>query len=101
MQGRQYAAPSAGFIKSAADTTQSRLQTDTSTDTIFYAVWAGALTYAFAREGLEFSKVTSAALAGITGTTVYSQWWRLAVNAAAQLTGLTGILPARTFATRK
>lgn len=63
----------------------SYLNTDPSSDTIFYAVWVGALTYAAARSGLEFSKATSVGVAAATGLGVYMQWWQLATQHIANL----------------
>lgn len=98
--GRDYVAAPPLVAKSAKDNTASRLQTDTSTDTIFYALWAGALVYAVAREGVELSKVTSAALAAAAGTAVYSRWWQWTVNAAAAMGSITGSLAPRGIPTR-
>lgn len=62
------------------------LNTDSSVDSIFYAALLGPLTYGVARQGLEFSKVTSAVLAAGVGAAVYWQFWRMAVGAFAPLT---------------
>jgi hypothetical protein len=99
--GRDYVAAPPYVARAGKDTTASRLQTDTSTDTIFYAIWAGALVYAVAREGVELSKVTSAALAAATGTAVYSQWWKWTVAAAARVSSITGTMLPRSFPTRQ
>ena len=74
------------YQRSPPNNLQSKLWTDPSMDTIFYAVWVGALTYAVAREGVELSKVVSGALAVGTGALVYGRWWQVNVDYARVLT---------------
>lgn len=68
----------------------SKLNTDPSLDTIFYAAWGGAATYGVARHGLEFSKATSAGLAFVVGLTIYAQFWSVAVRNVRRVTGQWG-----------
>lgn len=66
------------------------LNTDTSLDTIFFAVTAGALTYAAARQGMEFSKLSSATLATLAGASIYLRFWGMAIAQAGALMGDAG-----------
>lgn len=66
------------------------LNTDTSLDTIFFAVAAGAFTYAAARQGMEFSKLSSATLAAVAGASVYLRFWGMAIAQAGTLLGDAG-----------
>lgn len=70
----------------AVDNRFKKLNTDTSLDTIFWAMWAGALSYAVARQGFEFSIASSTGIALVCGTVAYGQFWQVAVHQAANFT---------------
>lgn len=68
-----------------------QLNTDPSLDTIFWAMWAGALGYGVARQGFEFSVASSVGISLVCGVVAYGQFWKVAVQNAANLTGQFGL----------
>lgn len=73
----------------------SQYNSDPSAKTILFALVSAPLTYAVARQGLEFSLASSLLFAGVAGFAVYNQWPLAAANAVGNFTVAWGNPPGR------
>lgn len=73
----------------------SEYNKDPSAKTILYAIVAAPTTYAVARQGMDFSLVTSLFFSAVVGFAVYNQWPVAAANSLAQFTSIWGLPPGR------
>lgn len=73
----------------------SQYNIDPSAKTILYALVTAPLTYAVARQGMEFSLASSLLFAGVAGFAVYNQWPLAAANAVGNFTVAWGNPPGR------
>jgi hypothetical protein len=79
-------------------TTASSYNTDDSAKTILYAIVAAPVTYAVARQGMEFSLATSLFIGAVAGFAIYNQWPQAAAANVGRFTNIWGQVPGKNTA---